>query len=210
MKLVISCLLMCACFWSSLERVLARAWDLAGKDRPLVSGAARPWVLVPLTGEASREGRGLFEGFLGRGGLEVLCRSASLRPFREAGSAWLGVFGKELLSPFFCGGSSELLDAGKGSWLGMKLASDLFLVTGLESVIFFQIFNQEKVRQEKIRQHRKNSRVIQKTASRPAFSSPMSSQLCTQAQLSRFVCGGPEPKAARLAAAPCRDRKCHF
>lgn len=163
MKLVISCLLMCACFWSSLERVLARAWGLPGEDRPLVSGASRPWVLVPLAGEASREGRGLFEGFLCRGGLEVLCRSASLGLFWEAGSTWLGVFGKELLSPFFCGGSSELLDAGKGSWLGMKLASDLFLVTGLESVIFPQIFNQEKVRQERIRQHRKSSRVIQKT-----------------------------------------------
>lgn len=166
MKLVISCLLMCACFWSSLERVLARAWGLAGEDRLLVSGASRPWVLVPLAGEASREGRGLFEGFLCRGGLEVLCRSASLGPFWEAGSAWLGVFGKELLSPFFWDGSSELLDAGKGSWFGMKLASDLFLVTGLESVIFPQIFNQEKVRQERIRQHRKSSRVIQKPARR--------------------------------------------
>lgn len=163
MKLVISCLLMCACFWSSLERVLARACGLAGEDRPLVSGASGPGVLVPLAGEASREARGLLEGFLCRGGLEVLCRSASLGPFWKAGSAWLGVFGKELLSPFFCGGSSELLGAGKGSWLGMKLASDLFLVTGLESVIFSQIFNQEKVRQEIIRQHRKSSRVIQKT-----------------------------------------------
>lgn len=45
----------------------------------------------------------------------------------------------------------------------MKLVSVLFLVTGLESVIFPQIFNQEKVRQDKIRQERKRSRLIQKT-----------------------------------------------
>lgn len=67
-----------------------------------------------------------------------------------------------MLSPIFCFGSSELWDVRKGSWPGMMLAFELLLVTGLESVIFPQIFNQEKVRQEKIRQDRK-SRIIQRT-----------------------------------------------
>lgn len=164
MNLVISCFLMCACFSSSLERGLARwPWSLAGEDWPLVSGASRPWVPVPLAGEVSPEERGFFRGFRCGGGREVLFQQASLGSLWEASSAWLGVFGRELLSPFFCGGSPELSEAGKGSSLGMKLASGLFLATGLESVIFPQIFNQEKVRQEKIRQDRKRSRVIHKT-----------------------------------------------
>ena len=43
------------------------------------------------------------------------------------------------------------------------LPSEWFLVAGVESVIFPQIFNQDKVRQETIRQDRKKSRLIQKT-----------------------------------------------
>jgi hypothetical protein len=44
----------------------------------------------------------------------------------------------------------------------MKPGSSLLLVTGLESVIFPQIFSQEKVKQDKIRQDRKRSKTIQK------------------------------------------------
>lgn len=74
MKLVISCLLMCACFLSSAERGLVRwPWDLAGEDRPLVSRASRPWVPVPLAGESSLEETEFLGGFRYRGGLEVLC-----------------------------------------------------------------------------------------------------------------------------------------
>lgn len=74
MKLVISCLLMCACFLSSAERGLARwPWDLAGKDKPLASRASRLWVSVPLAGESSLEETEFLGGFRCRGGLEVLC-----------------------------------------------------------------------------------------------------------------------------------------
>lgn len=49
MKLVISCLLMWACFLSSLEGDLARCpGGLAGKDKLLVSGTSGPWAAVLL------------------------------------------------------------------------------------------------------------------------------------------------------------------
>lgn len=166
MKLVISCLLMCSCFSSSLEKGLARwPWGLAGDGRPLVSRVFRPSVPIPLAWSAAgvlSEVWGFPGGFWCGGGLEVLGRQASLGPLWEAGLAWLGVSGRGLQSLFFCGGSPELSDAGKGSWLGIQLPSDLLLVTGIESVIFPQIFNQEKVKQEKIKQDRKRSNIIQK------------------------------------------------
>lgn len=70
----------------------------------------------------------------------------------------------------------------------MKLASGLFLATGLESVIFPQIFNQEKVRQEKIRQDRKRSRVIHKTMPLSTFSFPEASQRSIQHYIFQVPC----------------------
>lgn len=107
------------------------------------------------------EQTGFLGGFWCEGGRELLCRQAPSELLWEASSAWPGVSGRGLSLPFLWSGSSELSEAGRGSWLGMKLASNLLLVIGLVSVIFPQIFNQEKVRQEKIRQDRKKSKTIQ-------------------------------------------------
>lgn len=61
-KLVISCLLICACFLSSLEGDLA-CWPggLAGKDEPLVSGTFGSWSSGE--GQVSLEDRGFLGGF---------------------------------------------------------------------------------------------------------------------------------------------------
>lgn len=88
-------------------------------------------------------------------GREFLCRRW------EAGLAWLGASGTQLWLPFAFGGSPEPSAAGRGSWFRMKVTSEWLLATGLESVIFLQIFNQEAVRQEKIRQDRRTSKTIQ-------------------------------------------------
>lgn len=119
MKLVISCLLMCACFLSSLERVLARwPWGLAGVDRSLVFGVSRSSVPDPLAwhaGEVYSDERGFPWGFCSGGDWEVLCWQVSWGPLWEAGSAWLGVSGRGLLLQSSCGGSWELTEAGIGS-----------------------------------------------------------------------------------------------
>ena len=76
MKFVISCLLMCACFLSSLEGGLA-CWPggLAGEDKPLVPGTSEPWAAVPLVwssgeGQVSLEDSGFLGGFWCEGGRE--------------------------------------------------------------------------------------------------------------------------------------------
>lgn len=168
-KLVISCLLICACFLSSLEGDLA-CWPggLAGKDKPLVSGTSGPWAAIPLVwssgeGQLSLEDRGFLGGFRCEGGRAFSCQLASLGPPWEAGSSWSGVFGRELQSSCVCSGSPDLSESGKVSSLEKRLAFASLWVGGLESVIVPQIFNQEKVRQEKTRQVRKRSKTIQTT-----------------------------------------------
>lgn len=75
-KLVISCLLMCACFLSSLEGdTVLWLGGLSGKDNPLASGASEPGAAVQLVwssgeGQVSLEDNGFLGGFwyeLGRG-----------------------------------------------------------------------------------------------------------------------------------------------
>lgn len=145
-KLVISCLLMRACFWSSLEGGVA-CW--AGEDKPLVSGPSGPWATVQLvwrSGEVSLDDSGFLGGFRCEGGREFLCSLASLGPLGKASSSWSGVSDREQQSPCFCRGSSDLSKAGKDSSLERRLACTSLLVSGLESAIFPQIFRQENVR----------------------------------------------------------------
>lgn len=78
-KLVISCLLMCACFLSSLEGDVAR-WPggLAGKDKPLASGTSEPGATVQFVwssgeGQVSLEDSGFLGGFWCEAGREFLC-----------------------------------------------------------------------------------------------------------------------------------------
>lgn len=113
-------------------------------------------------------------GFWCEGGREFLRQLASLGPWGEAGSSRSGVCDGELRWPSFRSGSSDLSEAGEDSSLGRRLASTLLLVSGLESVIVRQIFNQEKVRQEKTRQVRKRSKTIQTTCQekRESFTVP--------------------------------------
>lgn len=78
-KLVISCLLMCACFLSSLEGdTVLWLGGLSGKDNPLASGTSEPGAAVQLvwsSGEAqvSLEDSGFLGGFWYELGREFLC-----------------------------------------------------------------------------------------------------------------------------------------
>lgn len=79
MKLVISCLLMCACFLSSLEGdTVLWLGGLAGKDNPLASGTSEPGAAVQLVwssgeGQLSLEDSRFLGGFWSELGMEFVC-----------------------------------------------------------------------------------------------------------------------------------------
>lgn len=165
MKLVISCLLMCACFLSSLERVLGLAGPGAWLARtghwylgsPGLQSLTR-W-LVELGRRHQTRG-----GFLGDSAAEVIGRSSAGRCLGVLCGGQLslarGLWQRAAVAAFLRAPGSRLRL--ESSLTRVKLTFRLLLVTCLESDIFPQLFNREEVRQEKIRQDRKRSRITQR------------------------------------------------